>query len=606
MRSERRLCRRNNEHENMSLIAYSRSASEAGRLWWVLWAVAALMILFWGNGAVTLWDEDEAAYALFGKTMLETGDWWVPDFTWSDIHRKTPFHFWAIACSFAVFGVNEWALRLPTVLAFCGVLWLMWSWGGRLWGQRRAAFSVVVLMSSVFVPTLAKIALTDMWLLLAQTGAALALMLVMEEKEEAQARRMMLYFSAFLALGILVKGPPIVILAGGMWWVALLAHERGRRLLRWWALLSLVLGAVPFLLWIWGVWQSGRGDFLVFLYDWYVAKRVGGSVLGQTGWAGYHLGVLLVSFLPMLVLVLAAVGQWRRWWAERRGLMWLVLGWLAFGWWFYELMSSKLPTYSLSVQPLLAVGAASVWLSWERRRAEAVDGAAFWAGLSLWLRGVWYLWAMLWLAIGLGAWLDLPAAWLGAWAAGILSGEAVRFWLLGLGALALGAVWCLRRGELSAAWGALAALGLGLHLGAWALVAPQVESSPMKGLARVAQAVRTACTEGQAVALVEFKPSQTKPSLLYYLGQGLPMGSNAARSRVFEQISAQEALERVWANPQQPQVFLAGAETGDWLRNVQAHFPAARVDTLHWWSTDDQLREHPFYLVQTHPVGYTY
>lgn len=37
---------------------------------------------------MALWEQDEAAYAGFAQTMNRTGDYLIPNFIWSDQHRK--------------------------------------------------------------------------------------------------------------------------------------------------------------------------------------------------------------------------------------------------------------------------------------------------------------------------------------------------------------------------------------------------------------------------------------------------------------------------------------------------------------------------------------
>ena len=86
--------------------------------YFMLAAFAFLLInLFLIGYQMSLWDDDEAAYAGFALRMIETGDWVNPDYFWSDVHRKTPFHFWTIAISYLIFGVNEFAVRVPAALA---------------------------------------------------------------------------------------------------------------------------------------------------------------------------------------------------------------------------------------------------------------------------------------------------------------------------------------------------------------------------------------------------------------------------------------------------------------------------------------------------------
>ena len=76
--------------------------------------IALTFIWLFGNNWVSFWDQDEAAYAGFAKTMIETGNWLQPDFMWSEVHRKPPLHFWNIALSYKIFGINLLVLKIFT------------------------------------------------------------------------------------------------------------------------------------------------------------------------------------------------------------------------------------------------------------------------------------------------------------------------------------------------------------------------------------------------------------------------------------------------------------------------------------------------------------
>jgi 4-amino-4-deoxy-L-arabinose transferase-like glycosyltransferase len=80
----------------------------------VLAGTAALLV---GISRGPLWDEDEPRFAAIARTMVETGDWIVPVFNDTLAVDKPVLMHWCMATCMSVFGVNEFAARLPSMLA---------------------------------------------------------------------------------------------------------------------------------------------------------------------------------------------------------------------------------------------------------------------------------------------------------------------------------------------------------------------------------------------------------------------------------------------------------------------------------------------------------
>ncbi len=309
-----------------------------------------LFNLFVMNGTAMLWDEDESAYAGFAAQMLETGDWLIPKFDWSEIHRKPPLHFWTIAVSYKVFGINEFATRVPSVLAILGTLFVLFFVGKETFGRETALTACLVLMASLFVPNIAKVAVVDSSLLFCQTLAVLSLCAYMC----APTWKWNVLFWLAVALGVLLKGPPILILTGGLWLFLAAFHPERKRLIGTHPWVFLPLALLPLLAWGVVAWQRDSG-FITWLIDWYILKRMSGSVLGQTGPPGYYLAVFLLSFLVFLPVFPAALWDLIRRMRERESNALILVGWLVFGWLFYEILPSKLPAYTLAAHPAIAI-----------------------------------------------------------------------------------------------------------------------------------------------------------------------------------------------------------------------------------------------------------
>jgi len=326
------------------------------KFWWFGIIAFVLFNLFIGATSMPLWEEDEAAYAAISQQMLVSGDWVNPNATWCEVHRKPPLHFWTILLSYKIFGVNEFATRLPSAISYLLLLFFLYWFTRRQFDPSIAALSVLILASSFLVPNLAKIGMTDNGLLLVSTVA----MLAFYQYLKTPALKWNAIVWLCVSLGVLIKGPPILILVLGTWGFLFLFAKDRKPLIRMHPWLWLPLALIPLLIWGYVSWQRDDGETVWFLLDWYILKRFTGEghVFGQTGPPGYHLAVYLLAFLP--------------WWAffpkslytlftnvrSRSTESLFFMGWLVFGWFFYELMSSKLPSYSLAAMPGVAILAA--------------------------------------------------------------------------------------------------------------------------------------------------------------------------------------------------------------------------------------------------------
>jgi len=317
-----------------------------------LWTIAGLFLfnLLVMNGSVMLWDEDEAAYAGFAANMLQSGDWLIPQFEWSDIHRKPPLHFWTIALSYKIFGINEFATRLPSVLAILSTVFVVFFIGKKVFGRDVALTASIVLMASLFIPNIAKIAVVDSSLLFCETLAVLSLLVYLRSPEW----KWNLLFWLSIATGLLLKGPPILILTGGLWVFLFIFHPQRKRLIGTHPWIFLPLALLPLLLWGYLVWLRDP-EYIQWILDWYIFKRVGGSVMGQSGPPGYYLLIIVLSFLVFLPVLPAAFWDFFKRLRQRDEITLMLAGWLIFGWWFYELLPSKLPAYAIAALPAVAI-----------------------------------------------------------------------------------------------------------------------------------------------------------------------------------------------------------------------------------------------------------
>lgn len=114
----------------------------------------ALVLLCWaaiylpGLGSLEIKGE-EGRRILPAVTMLETGNYLVPQVGGEPYFRKPPLVNWLVAASFKLTGVrNEWTARLPSALCVLAVALAFLSVGGRALGPNGSAFAALIWLAN--------------------------------------------------------------------------------------------------------------------------------------------------------------------------------------------------------------------------------------------------------------------------------------------------------------------------------------------------------------------------------------------------------------------------------------------------------------------------
>lgn len=163
------------------------------------------------NWLIPLNDVTEARYGEIARKMLETGNWVTPLHDYGvPFWAKPPLSTWLSALSMTVFGINEFAVRLPGLLLSMGVLWLVWGLAKKHSGAITAMFAVVVLAGSLDFFLDAGAVMTDPSLLFCITLAQVAFWYAMVDKH----RGWSYLFFVGLGLGLLAKGPIALVIVG--------------------------------------------------------------------------------------------------------------------------------------------------------------------------------------------------------------------------------------------------------------------------------------------------------------------------------------------------------------------------------------------------------
>ena len=156
------------------------------------------------NAFVPLIDSTEARYSEIAREMLRTHNW-ITLFHNNGIPflAKPPLSTWLSAFSMHLFGVNELAARLPSLLLSIAILWLVWALAKKRNGFGIATLAVLFLAGSFYFYLNAGAIMTDASLLFCTTLAMVAFWYGVVDRAKIWAY---VFFIA-LGLGLLAKGP---------------------------------------------------------------------------------------------------------------------------------------------------------------------------------------------------------------------------------------------------------------------------------------------------------------------------------------------------------------------------------------------------------------
>ncbi len=199
----------------------------------VVLAVAVAMV--WGFWSAPLYDLDEGAFTEATREMIVSGNYVSIYLNGEPRHDKPILIYWLQAGSVHLFGLSEFALRLPSVLAGLAWVWVLFAFARRYTDQATAAVAALLLALSLYVGLIARAAVADALLNL---FLALAMFDIYSHFQRPS-RTLHARVFVWLGLGFLTKGPVAVVfpvlvsglfyLSYGRWreWLKLALDPRG-------------------------------------------------------------------------------------------------------------------------------------------------------------------------------------------------------------------------------------------------------------------------------------------------------------------------------------------------------------------------------------------
>jgi 4-amino-4-deoxy-L-arabinose transferase-like glycosyltransferase len=162
---------------------------------------AAVYLFSTADRAIT--DYDEGYYAQVAVHMVEHNDWVTPYANGVRFLEKPPLLYWVTAASFKIFGINEFALRLPTALAVIALVWIIMLIARLAGNEETVLVAGLSTAFSVGAYLFTRETLHDIWLVL---FLALAMYAFLKwYLDPIHSRRSALLFYAAMAGGFMCK-----------------------------------------------------------------------------------------------------------------------------------------------------------------------------------------------------------------------------------------------------------------------------------------------------------------------------------------------------------------------------------------------------------------
>ncbi|MBK9336573.1 MAG: glycosyltransferase family 39 protein [Lewinellaceae bacterium] len=298
----------------------TRAFANLARNPWV-WLGFGLLAVYLRGLFLDVMDVDAAQYASISMEMLQNGNWLQVQHRHADYLDKPPLLFWSSALSFALFGLHNWAYKLPSLLGAAAGVYATYRFCLLFYSKTTARHAAFILTACTGVLLLGNDVRTDT-LLLGMTACAvwqLAVFFGTDRPSLACA----LGAGLFTGLAMLAKGPIGLIVPAFAVGTHLLLRRDWRRLADWRWLVGLVAVAVVLAPMCVGLYQqfdlhpektvNGRtGVSGLYFYFW---EQSFGRITGENVWKNdtsplYFLHVYLWAFLPWPILLAGAL--WRR------------------------------------------------------------------------------------------------------------------------------------------------------------------------------------------------------------------------------------------------------------------------------------------------------
>lgn len=144
--------------------------------------------------------------------MIETGDFWTPYFNCVTRLEKPILTYWAVVLSYKLFGISDWAARIPTIFVMSILLFAIFYIVKREFGERVAVFSTLFFATNFQIYIYTKAVVPEPYLLVFNALSTFSFYYGIKDNSKKD----IIIGYIFAGLAFLTKGPLGLIIPFGI------------------------------------------------------------------------------------------------------------------------------------------------------------------------------------------------------------------------------------------------------------------------------------------------------------------------------------------------------------------------------------------------------
>jgi 4-amino-4-deoxy-L-arabinose transferase-like glycosyltransferase len=366
-------------------------------LTYAIFVLLGSLLFFIGLGQNDIWTTNEGFYAEAVREMFESGNFLDIFYNYEPRYNKPPLLYWIIALSSAVFGLNEFAIRLPVVLSALTAIYYTYQIGALTHSRKLGQIAALIMFFSFQFAINARYASPAVPLTFFFTWTVYLFV-----KAYLQNNRSTLIL-AYIALGLtmLMKGFPylIIIVGIGGLFIVLNTQMKWKPMIKgiaslgaWWGIpLATLIG----MSWITYMYIVAGSEFHeVFMNETFRRAFNSDKPVFQLKDLGYYLDAIAWGFAPYSLtfyigLVYLAVNRFRE--ISKKPVLQIGLAWFVVMYVVFTISRGKIPTYFIQAHPALSLLTAYAILDIKLTSKvwKGIWNATFWIpGITFLIAGV--------------------------------------------------------------------------------------------------------------------------------------------------------------------------------------------------------------------------